>query len=660
MTRLLLVAAVAIVVVLAAVGVGTGAGAELHVYPGAGTPIQTAIDGAGAGDTIYVHAGLYYENLDVGKRLTLIGDGADVVTVRAAEASDHVFEVTADWVNISGFTVTGTTGYRCAGIYLTGTDHCNISENNASGNGRYGIRLHDSSNNMLMNNDANSNGDSGYIGNFGYGYGICLYSSSNNNMLANNTASNNRLGIYLSSSSNNTLHGNSMSGNRYNFGVHGNSLSHYIHVIDTSNTVDGELIYYWVCQQDKMITGNAGFVGVVNSTNITIKDVTLTNNRHGVLFAYTENSRIENVTASNNRHGIYLLNSSNNTLNNNNANSNGDSGWLGNIGYGIYLLNSSNNTLVNNDANLNDVVGILLHEPSNYNMLVGNNASNNEFGIYLSSSSNNTLTNNTASNNRHGILLYESSNYNTLSSNTANLNDRGIILCSSSYYNACPSNNILQYFGIGTRQTFNGRDLRPGSESEYPAGSNQFFINDGIYADIFSQGNIVNVLHFGDHFRHPHFFRQLTGKNIGFRIAGHGNKDIHGFETFLQQQVYIPAITVDHEGIFEEIRQFGTFFAVYLNKFDIKLFLQVFSSTFSDTAASEDHNIVDIYFFLARKAGESFHPMAVCDHIDRVVQSETIGTTGDDGLIITGNGYRPVIGILSAPIQFKERISDDG
>jgi len=443
MTRLLLVAAVAIVVVLAAVGVGTGAGAELHVYPGAGTPIQTAIDGAGAGDTIYVHAGLYYENLDVGKRLTLIGDGADVVTVRAAEASDHVFEVTADWVNISGFTVTGTTGYRCAGIYLTGTDHCNISENNASGNGRYGIRLHDSSNNMLMNNDANSNGDSGYIGNFGYGYGICLYSSSNNNMLANNTASNNRLGIYLSSSSNNTLHGNSMSGNRYNFGVHGNSLSHYIHVIDTSNTVDGELIYYWVCQQDKMITGNAGFVGVVNSTNITIKDVTLTNNRHGVLFAYTENSRIENVTASNNRHGIYLLNSSNNTLNNNNANSNGDSGWLGNIGYGIYLLNSSNNTLVNNDANLNDVVGILLHEPSNYNMLVGNNASNNEFGIYLSSSSNNTLTNNTASNNRHGILLYESSNYNTLSSNTANLNDRGIILCSSSYYNACPSNNIL-------------------------------------------------------------------------------------------------------------------------------------------------------------------------------------------------------------------------
>jgi parallel beta-helix repeat protein len=259
--------AATLVVVLAAVG--GGAGATWDMYPG--ESIQDTINASYPGDTIYVHAGEYCENVDVNKRLTLIGDGADVVTVRAADAEDHVFEVTGTWVNISGFTTTGAHG---AGIYLTGTDHCNISENNASGNDRYGIRLHDSSNNMLVNNDANSNGDSGYIGNFGYGYGIYLYSSSNN-MLANNTASNNRLGTYLSSSSNNTLHDNMMSGNRYNFGVHGNSLSHYTQVIDTSNTVDGGSIYYWVCQQDKIITGDAGFVGVVNSTNITIKGVIL-------------------------------------------------------------------------------------------------------------------------------------------------------------------------------------------------------------------------------------------------------------------------------------------------------------------------------------------------------------------------------------------------
>ncbi|PXF60538.1 MAG: hypothetical protein C4B59_09130 [Candidatus Methanogaster sp.] len=45
------------------------------VYPGAGTAIQTAIDSAGVGDMIYVHVGTYVENVDVWKRVTLIGDG---------------------------------------------------------------------------------------------------------------------------------------------------------------------------------------------------------------------------------------------------------------------------------------------------------------------------------------------------------------------------------------------------------------------------------------------------------------------------------------------------------------------------------------------------------------------------------------------------------
>ena len=71
MTRLLLVAAA-----LAAAGVG--AGAKWDVYPGDGTPIPDAIDGAAEGDTIYVHAGTYDRNVDAWKRVTLEGEGADV------------------------------------------------------------------------------------------------------------------------------------------------------------------------------------------------------------------------------------------------------------------------------------------------------------------------------------------------------------------------------------------------------------------------------------------------------------------------------------------------------------------------------------------------------------------------------------------------------
>jgi len=83
MTRPGSLVAAALVVWIAAAGVG--AGAEWDVYPG--DSIQDAIDGAEEGDTIYVHAGTYVENVDVDKRITLIGDGADVVTVRAADDS---------------------------------------------------------------------------------------------------------------------------------------------------------------------------------------------------------------------------------------------------------------------------------------------------------------------------------------------------------------------------------------------------------------------------------------------------------------------------------------------------------------------------------------------------------------------------------------------
>ena len=60
-----------------------------------------------------------------------------VVTVNTADENASVFRVTADYVNISGFTIQGATGggtIAVAGINLEGADYCTFSNNNATGN----------------------------------------------------------------------------------------------------------------------------------------------------------------------------------------------------------------------------------------------------------------------------------------------------------------------------------------------------------------------------------------------------------------------------------------------------------------------------------------------------------------------------------------------
>ncbi|NQE05462.1 Cell surface glycoprotein [ANME-1 cluster archaeon GoMg1] len=303
------------------------------------------------------------------------------------------------------------------GIYLEESDNNIVTENKASNNDWNGIFLQDSNTNTITDNEASNNVNyngisldsstdneiSNNIANSNYYQGIGLW-TSNENIIANNTAkSNGECGIYLDESNNNIvtenkasnndwngislynsssnrLRNNLLYDNRYNFGVEGYSYSDFDNDIDTSNTVDGKPIYYWIGQQDEQIPDDAGVVGVVNSINITVRDMTLTNNLQGVIFAYTINSKIENVTASNNWDGIRLKSSSNNTLTNNNAS--------GNDCDGIWLWNSSNyNTLTSNTASNNNYSGIRIEE-SNSNKIYLNNFINNTDNVHSYDSNN--------------------------------------------------------------------------------------------------------------------------------------------------------------------------------------------------------------------------------------------------------------------------------
>jgi pectin methylesterase-like acyl-CoA thioesterase len=63
--------------------------------------IQWAVDNATAGDTIIVSDGIYYENVNVNKRLTIRSEnGSETTIVQAANPNDHIFEARADYVNI--------------------------------------------------------------------------------------------------------------------------------------------------------------------------------------------------------------------------------------------------------------------------------------------------------------------------------------------------------------------------------------------------------------------------------------------------------------------------------------------------------------------------------------------------------------------------------
>jgi len=373
--KTILTAALAVLLFAAVTAVASAA--NIYVSPDeAYTTIQGAVNHATAGDTIIVRDNTYHENVNVNKQLTIRSEnGSANCIVNASNSNDHVFEVTADYVNITGFTVENATAVNYlpkAGIYLIGRQHCNISDNNASNN-KDGISLWSSSSNTLTNNNAS----------LSTRHGIFLWSSSNNTVTSNTANSNHWGGIYLDSSNDNNL---------------------------TNNTA----------------SNNSCGICLWSSSNNTVTSNTASNNSCGIYMEYhsSSNNLTNNTANSNNYHGIWLWSSSNNTVTSNTANSN----WGG-----IYLDSSNDNNLTNNTAS-NNGDGIYMGS-SNDNNLTNNNASSNNYrGIYLGSSNDNTVTNNTASNNGDGILLYSSSS-NNLTNNTASNNYRGIDLYSSSSNN---------------------------------------------------------------------------------------------------------------------------------------------------------------------------------------------------------------------------------
>ena len=372
--------------------------------------IQEAINAANPGDTIYVYNGTYYENLIVGKVVTIIGENKEMCIVDGSRISMlPVIRVFSDNVCISGFTIQNS-GIEMPGIYLYHSNNTVIQSNNIIRNRYSGIYVNGCGNTIVGNRITHNR------------WGIHLDGSDKNNITSNNITNNHGYGIRLSNSCSNVLRDNSLVNNDYGFRVHGYDLSHFIQDIDVSNTVDGMPIVYWVNEADKQVPVNAGYVAIINSTRITVKDLDLTMNGQGVLFVYTTNSTIESVNVMNKFSGIHLHMSHFNTVTRNNITKNDAGIWLEGSCYnsirtseitdnhcGVFGRGFDGNNIVENNV-INNDDGLRL-DYSNDNTIIRNRITNNQFdGIDLRYSKKNRIYHNNFINNVKQTYIYNSTN----------------------------------------------------------------------------------------------------------------------------------------------------------------------------------------------------------------------------------------------------------
>jgi len=168
--------------------------------PAAFSKIQDAINAANPGDTVYVKAGRYDENIVVNKsEIALLGEYEDI-TIIDGRGTGNVIWATANRVNISHFTIQNSgSDYYDSGIYLGGA-HSTIKDNTITNN-RQGIHS-DGSEQVISGNIVKENANEG----------IQLYYTSGRNTVSNNVIfSNGWMGITMRGSSTlNNITGNTI------------------------------------------------------------------------------------------------------------------------------------------------------------------------------------------------------------------------------------------------------------------------------------------------------------------------------------------------------------------------------------------------------------------------------------------------------------------
>lgn len=379
---------------------------EVIVVPDDYPNIQEAVNEAKVGGSVIVRAGTYHENIVIRKSIMLIGENSSR-TVIDGNGGVTIYVAYSN-VKITGFTIR---------------------------NGSFGIYIHKTYNVSLADNVITKNT-----------YGLEIYSSSHITMISNR------------------IHDNV-----YNFAVDSDveSSKHFMHEIDSSNTVDGKPIYYLINQSNIEVPHSAGFVALINSNQVVVKDLDLKNNGVGVLFVNTDNSIIQNVSITDMASsGILLSCSSNITIVGNRLN---------NTGYGIFISKEANDNKIVRNIVANSIYGVLLHGPNNeHNHVDGNFLTRNSNGVHLGGwTSQNNITGNIIVNNRIGLSM-DFNLGNLCNENNISYNQLGIYLWST-FSNYIYHNNIMY-----NNEKWLLIDSKDYWDNNYPAGGNYWSDHTGV------------------------------------------------------------------------------------------------------------------------------------------------------------------------------------
>ena len=427
------------------------AGSATIIVPDDYSTISLAIENAVDGDTIFVKNGTYTEVLVIDKALSLKGEDKDATVINGGKTATVIL-IRHDNVEITGFTVIYDEtpnspqpiwmwSTRLAGIHVLSAKNCKIFGNSVMDCG-CGIWLYDASQNSVTDNYITRND-----------YGLRVEASANNN-IARNTVTGNWGGIWLISASHNKLRSNSVASNIRNFGMTGDELSAYYNDVDTSNTVDGRPIYYWIGVWGRTIPSDAGCVVLVNCVGVKVQGLSFAKNQDGILIVSSRDSVVLNNNITECGTGVRIYDSHSDSVIGNNIDSN------------VGIDAGGDGTQISENTIRASSTGIIMnggYQTVSENTVEAGTFGSGNFIVECKGSHNKILRNRLTGQTYVGIILegsynefYEnvitngetrvSGDWNIIANNT--LTDSGITVSSGSNNIVC-ANKITNGYGLG-------------------------------------------------------------------------------------------------------------------------------------------------------------------------------------------------------------------